>query len=1226
MRKQLLTVFVAVISMASCSREAIDVSHDGDPTTIRVSVPEDIYSKVSFTAEEDKLKFAWDANDCLRVISGEKSEVFTISKIISDYVAEFTGPEITGTSFNILFPGTYSSVEEAEKDAATPTQTGNGSTAHLKYKALLQGVNTYNEIEFKSDWASSHGGTLKQAAAVKLQANLPDGVTTVKKAGIMLGDQTYILPLSEVDVSESHQSLTAYLMLPWEDILLAEGTKIPVYVIDQNNDVYGAELVISGTDKTLLQGRLNSFLDINLALQDFVAGDGSAENPYLIANARQLDNMHKVMKNKTSNYFRLLEDIDASSISNWTPLNTESGFSKAMDFDGDGHTISNLTSSGATYASFSGVLNGHIHNVTFDKASINHTSKIGVVGGFIGTTNVVGNCTDVHVTNSTVSGSTSWGGGFAAEINTAGKLLRCSVENTSVSATLHIGEFAGMVRAQKATLSYCYTKDVNLTCETTPSNIKGLGGFLGCTTIDATIDHCYVEGPVSLTSTVAHDKTNKVAVGGFIGYSTPSGVPTFSDCYVEGSNVSISGNSEVGGFIGNSDKSATYTRCRVSGITVSGTNYLGGFLGLGQVSSGYEVSAIFNGCVVENTKVIQNLASSSGSIHTGGFAGTTSQALSFIDCSVSGTSISALKATVQNVGGFIGCTTGSGANFQGCSVDNTTTVEGKANSVGGFVGWAYVPDAYKGCSSAANMMNAGSYTGGFVGHASASSAYTDCCATGNITSSGAYTGGFVGYCEASSYFGCHYDNGTINNTRSNNNTQVGGFVGGATSSVVYNGCYVSSADINADNAGRTGGFAGQLGGTSSGGNDVLTMQCHVTNTDVDGGINTGGFVGVLYADIMKSYVEGGSVTAHNTQTAGFSAYIHNGNVSDCYTSATVNGGTFADVGGFAGHIYDNSIIQNSYCSGAQGGNGTNRSAFIAVCQKSSAAISGCIGWDATLPFCQTNKEGATISNCYAGTDGTISSHASQYGWSVDTWNMDGAQPLLKPGSSRIAAVFMGDSITWQWGRVSRSDARSTIIEATHGALGNDPLPSYMSLNGSNITTKFHPEFFSHNGYIDKGISGQNTTQMRDRFQKDVIALNPKSFVIMGGTNDIAQGNSNDNIFNNIAYMASEAKSAGINVVICSITPNNRNYGNSVGWKSVYIEALNARFKELCAQEGYTYCDYWSSLVARNSSEAAVSTDIDHGLKDAYKLYDDLHPGPAAYTVMEGIIKPILDSF
>ena len=31
------------------------------------------------------------------------------------------------------------------------------------------------------------------------------------------------------------------------------------------------------------------------------------------------------------------------------------------------------------------------------------------------------------------------------------------------------------------------------------------------------------------------------------------------------------------------------------------------------------------------------------------------------------------------------------------------------------------------------------------------------------------------------------------------------------------------------------------------------------------------------------------------------------------------------------------------------------------------------------------------------------------------------------------------------------------------------------------------------------------------------------------------------------------------------------------------------------------------------------------MQERYWLYDDLHPNPDAYTVMEGIIKPIIDS-
>ena len=963
-----------------------------------------------------------------------------------------------------------------------------------------------------------------------------------------------------------------------------------------------------------------------------MAGDGTQENPYLIANARQLNNMHNsgVLVAGETKYFRLLEDIDASSITNWAPLNAASPFTKAMDFDGDGHTISHLTSTGANYASFSGVLSGHLHDVTFDASTVNHTSKIGVVGGFIGTSGVVGSCTNVHVKNSSVSGSTSWTGGFAAEINTTGILEGCSVENTSIASnTSHMGGFAAIVRAQVATLRNCYTKNLTLTYNTAPAAAQGLGGFVGCTTANAVFEGCHVDAPMTLSSTAATDGKKTVYVGGFIGYIA-SVQPSFKDCYVEGtdaSKVSVSGKAETGGFVGFNDKSASYTDCYVKNATVSSVYHLGGFMGYGGVSGGYEVPSIFTRCKVQNVTVSQNLASASGSIHTGGFAGYVNQALSFIDCSVTGTSVSATKAAVQNVGGFVGCTNYAGSNYQGCTVDDATTVTGKADSVGGFVGWAYVPDAYKNCTSAATVTVTGGSTrktGGFVGYASGASSFTGCSASGNVNTEYVYAGGFAGQAENASFTSCHYKNGTIHSTAVGKSAACGGFVGYVHSNTSLNGCYVSGATVNIPSGGRVGGFCGQFGSNSNGGSNVTVTDCYASDTNVDGAINTGGFVGVQYESTDRCYVSGGTVTAHNTNVGGFSAYIQSCDISNCYTTATVAGGSYADVGGFGGLLYK-ANVSNCYSAGTQSGSGSNRSAFMARCalQGSPGTITDCIGWHASLPFCASNEVGATITNGYAGTSGTVSSQASAQNWPPAVWDLSGSLPVLTPGSTRIKAVFVGDSITWQWARVSRKDSQQTIIDATHGALGNAPLPDYMTLNGSDITTKFHPGFFSGNGYIDKGISGQNTTQMRARFEKDVLALNPQVFVIMGGTNDIAQSVAEDVIVDNVAYMAAAAKAAGMKVIICSVTPNNRNY-SGIGWKSTYIESLNVRYQTLCADEGYTYCDYWTSLVANDNTEAAEDTDIGHGLKDAYKLYDDLHPGPAAYTVMESIVKPIID--
>lgn len=1229
--KHMQILFACLLAVVSCIKETAPDTQETpgkEQVTIRVAMNPDTFTKVSFTDQDGKLALAWQETDCIRVISGENSEVFTIKNIISDHEAEFTGNAVPGTSFDILFPGTYVSVEEAEDDTASPTQVGNGSTAHLGYRALLSDVDSYENIAFTKTWAEEHDGTLNQGAAIKMVLQLPDGVGALKSAGIGLDGTNYTLQFSGVDVSASH-ILTAYMMLPWDDIDLADGSKVPIYVTDMTGEVYSRTLTISG-DKTIKQGSMNSFggtTPINdLVIAQFVSGDGTAENPYLIANARQLNNMHSVMLNNSSNYFRLLDDIDASSIDNWAPLNNANPFSKAMGFDGDGHSINHLTSEGSTYASFAGVLNGHIHDVTFCDATISGTTRVGVVAGYIGTSGVVGNCSDVYVLDSSVAGAATFAGGFCGEINTTGTIERCSAQNTTVTGTDNIGEFAGIVRGQVATIRDCYTSNFSLVCNTTPGALKGLGGFIGCATSNAIFEDCYVLGPATITSNATPDGDKKLAVGGFIGYNAATS-PVFNDCYVIGSDVVISGKSETGGFVGYNDKSASYSNCSVIAVKVSGVNHLGGFMGYGGVSSGYEVPSILTDCLVEGVEVTQNLASASGSIHTGGFVGYCQQALSFIGCQVNNVKVDATKAAVQNVGGFVGCTSYAGANFQNCSVDMGTTVTAKANSVGGFVGWAYVPDAYKDCSSAATVTVTGSTqnTGGFVGYASGSATFTNCAATGHVNSQYVYVGGFVGKAENASFVSCHYSNGVVTSTANGNNAQIGGFVGQAYSNSGFNGCYVHQAQVVANTAGRTGGFAGQLGYNSTGGNGVTTTNCIVQDVLVDGAVNTGGFVGVQYETITRSYVANGSVTAHGNQVGGFSAFVQNCDITDCYTSAAVSGGSYADVGGFIGLLYY-ADVQDCYSSGMQYGNGTNRAAFVAKCalQGTAGSISKCIGWHESLPFCGSNTVGATIENYYVGKEDTISDHAIALDWPITIWDLTGSVPLLVPGDVQIKAVFVGDSITWQWARVSKKDSQASIIEATHGVLGNEPLPSYMSISGTTITTRFHPGFFSANGYIDKGISGQNTTQMRARFEKDVIALNPKVFVIMGGTNDIAQGVSEDDIYANIAWMAGQAKAAGMKVVVCSITPNNRDYGGTVGWKSVHIESLNEQFKTLCGDEGYTYCDYWNSLVARNESEAAVATDIDHGLKDCYKLYDDLHPGPDAYTVMEGIVKPIID--
>lgn len=1098
-KKALFPILILALATACASKET-DPGQDQQPgtnpdgsVTIRVTIPEETYSKVTLTEDNGSLKAEWEESDKIRVISGRTSEEYSLSRIVSPSVAEFTGKPVSGAAFDIVYPGNYASKEEALNDTQSPTQTGNGSTAHLRFKAIMESVNSYSDISLSTTWAESHGGIITMAPILQLVTRLPAGTKTVDKVAFSLNGKEYTLPLSGVDVSAQGQVLTAYMMLPCQNLAMPAGSVVSVYVTDPQKNTYSKQLTLSA-GKLIAQGKVSTLAadPIVLTAEPFAGGEGTQSNPWLIANATHLNNMRSALVAGQTKYFRLVEDIDASTISNWQPFNAAAPFDKGINFDGDGHTISGLTSNGVTYASFAGVLYGDVHDVTFSNATITASSKCGVIAGFLGTcTNDysrVATCTNVIVTNSTVSG-TGYAGGFAGHVRGRGPVTGCKVINTTVNAA-----------------------------------------------------------------------------------------------------------DRAGGFAAQAD--------------ITGTDR-------------YEVPVIFTDCSVEGVTLNQK-RTAAGAASTGGFVGHTAQAVSFIGCQVKGARITANLTAVDNVGGFVGGSETAGANFRECVVDAESSITAAGSYVGGFAGNSGVPDAFHNCSSAATVVNSGANTGGFVGYAFGSASFVGCTASGSLAA-GQFSGGFAGTVKNASFTSCSYTGGMLSVDMSGSNMRCGGFVGNALEWLYFNDCHVTGAKVSAPNAGRTGGFVGQLGDKWNTDNHINLSHCSVSGTDVEGAGNTGGFSGVQYASVSCSSVTGGTVDAGADVCGGFCAYLQNGDVTHCYTSASLDGGSFGSSGGFVGALYDGSI-SFSYSAGSLN---SVAGAFAGKCATNSStnpgSISSSIAWNAALPFCASNEAGASITLCYAGTDGSVSAKAQELTWPVAVWNLNGPTPVLLPGSTRIPAVFVGDSITWQWASTGRTDEKSAIESATHGYLSLNPLPSYMTLSGTKITTRFHPEFFGSNSYIDKGISGQNTRQMRDRFQKDVIAINPQVLVLMAGTNDLAQGVSEDGIFENISYMASTALDAGIKVILCSITPNNRAYSNlsNPNTKGAHIEALNARFKALAnSTPGYYYCDYWSALVS-TGGDVQDPNDVGHGLKDKYRLYDDLHPGPDAYTVMESIVQPII---
>jgi lysophospholipase L1-like esterase len=178
--------------------------------------------------------------------------------------------------------------------------------------------------------------------------------------------------------------------------------------------------------------------------------------------------------------------------------------------------------------------------------------------------------------------------------------------------------------------------------------------------------------------------------------------------------------------------------------------------------------------------------------------------------------------------------------------------------------------------------------------------------------------------------------------------------------------------------------------------------------------------------------------------------------------------------------------------------------------------------------------------------------------------------LTAPPPDTIRVVFMGDSITDNWGRR-------------------------------------YSKFFEGKPYINRGIGGQTTPQMLIRFRPDVIALRPQVVVILAGTNDIA-GNTGvmtlEAIEDNLVSMAELARVNNIRVVFSSVMPVcDYIRSQTVQRPPEKIIALNSWMKDYAARNNHVYLDYYSAMLDDKQMLRQDITD------------DGLHPNAAGYDIM-----------
>ena len=305
-------------------------------------------------------------------------------------------------------------------------------------------------------------------------------------------------------------------------------------------------------------------------------GKGTADKPYLIRTAEDMLSVSTLAVSVTADdavatYFKLMNDIDMTGIA-WLPINPsgDDHYGKKIDFNGNGKTISNLTSEGK-YASLFGVVFGKVYDLNIVGAKISASSKAGVLGAFGATSdNFKHTCeiTNVHAKNCYVYGTDNGVGGLIGCL-CAGVIDRCSydgivtstknycggivgytnkgddyngakisncitsgqvIEDGTISAGhQRFGGIAGGINGQHQIIEYCIS-----TCEVISGT--GTGGIVGmahydlssasaCLGHDNTVKCCIAWNPTVYARKI---KTNNYSPGAVIGYASVDG--NYIDC------------------------------------------------------------------------------------------------------------------------------------------------------------------------------------------------------------------------------------------------------------------------------------------------------------------------------------------------------------------------------------------------------------------------------------------------------------------------------------------------------------------------------------------------------------------------------------------------------------------------------------------------------------------------------------------------------------------------
>ena len=299
---------------------------------------------------------------------------------------------------------------------------------------------------------------------------------------------------------------------------------------------------------------------------EFAGGAGTAENPWRIETAKQLE----AVRSHLDGHFALTKDLDLSGYEDWQPIGNFKAISEEDDetpapeaaftgtFDGGGHSISNVKVASAQPGMGTGLFGcmtgdgAIIKNLTVVNAEINGGAGTGAVVGYAHAPESA----DVRIESVVLSGDnkvtgTSLTGGLAGAVGGPVLVKGCTARADVVlngDGMRGTGQGVGIVVGGG---EGCNIEDSHAVGGSVTANGRAtmsIGGFAGCAQESGYVKNCSVS---DVTVTV-NDATSSM-IGGLLGHAgAPDVTPTeISGCTTKNVTIRVSdGASRIGMIVG----------------------------------------------------------------------------------------------------------------------------------------------------------------------------------------------------------------------------------------------------------------------------------------------------------------------------------------------------------------------------------------------------------------------------------------------------------------------------------------------------------------------------------------------------------------------------------------------------------------------------------------------------------------------------------------------------